>query len=91
MLLRLFPPPAPPLLLRPHVNVSVTPLSPQGVLRIHFIEAQDLLGKDKFLGGLIKGKSDPYGVIKLGTALFQSKVIHETVNPKWNEVYEVGG
>uniref|UniRef100_A0A673B092 Extended synaptotagmin-like protein 2a n=1 Tax=Sphaeramia orbicularis TaxID=375764 RepID=A0A673B092_9TELE len=61
---------------------------PKGVLRIHFIEAQDLLGKDKFLGGLIKGKSDPYGVIRLGTQLFQSKVIHETVNPKWNEVYE---
>ncbi|KAM7400077.1 hypothetical protein PAMA_004669 [Pampus argenteus] len=61
---------------------------PKGVLRIHFIEAQDLLGKDKFLGGLIKGKSDPYGVIKVGTQLFQSKVIHENVNPKWNEVYE---
>ncbi|KAM8728364.1 extended synaptotagmin-2-A isoform 1-T1 [Acanthopagrus schlegelii] len=61
---------------------------PKGILRIHFIEAQDLLGKDKFLGGLIKGKSDPYGVIQVGTQLFQSKVIHETVHPKWNEVYE---
>ncbi|XP_041804320.1 extended synaptotagmin-2 isoform X2 [Chelmon rostratus] len=61
---------------------------PKGILRIHFIEAQDLLGKDKFLGGLIKGKSDPYGVVQVGTQLFQSKVIHETVNPKWNEVYE---
>ncbi|KAF7644726.1 hypothetical protein LDENG_00216740 [Lucifuga dentata] len=61
---------------------------PQGVLRIHLLEAQDLLGKDKFLGGLIKGKSDPYGVIEVGNQLFQSKVIHETVNPKWNEVYE---
>ncbi|KAM9323434.1 extended synaptotagmin-2-A isoform 1-T1 [Pholidichthys leucotaenia] len=62
---------------------------PKGVLRIHFMEAQDLPGKDKFLGGLIKGKSDPYGVIKVGTQQFQSKVIYETVNPKWNEVYEV--
>ncbi|XP_023281960.1 extended synaptotagmin-2-like isoform X2 [Seriola lalandi dorsalis] len=61
---------------------------PKGLLRIHFIEAQDLLGKDKFLGGLIKGKSDPYGVIRVGVQQFQSKVIHETVNPKWNEVYE---
>lgn len=61
---------------------------PKGVLRIHFLEAQDLLGKDKFLGGLIKGKSDPYGVLQIGTQLFQSKVIHETVNPRWNEVYE---
>uniref|UniRef100_A0A3Q3GNW3 Extended synaptotagmin-like protein 2a n=1 Tax=Labrus bergylta TaxID=56723 RepID=A0A3Q3GNW3_9LABR len=56
--------------------------------KIHFIEAQDVLGKDKFLGGLIKGKSDPYGVIQIGTQIFQSKVIHETVHPKWNEVYE---
>lgn len=62
----------------------------QCILRVHFVEAQDLVGKDKFLGGLIKGKSDPYGVLRLGTELFQSKVIHETVNPKWNEVYEVG-
>ncbi|XP_039671239.1 extended synaptotagmin-2-like [Perca fluviatilis] len=61
---------------------------PKGVLRIHFIEAQDLIGKDRFLGGLIKGKSDPYGVIRVGTQLFKSKVINDTVNPKWNEVYE---
>uniref|UniRef100_A0A8D3C8Y1 Extended synaptotagmin-2-like n=1 Tax=Scophthalmus maximus TaxID=52904 RepID=A0A8D3C8Y1_SCOMX len=61
---------------------------PKGVLRIHFIEAQDLLSKDKMLGGLIKGKSDPYGVVQVGTQVFKSKVIHETLNPKWNEVYE---
>uniref|UniRef100_A0A8D2ZVW1 Extended synaptotagmin-like protein 2a n=1 Tax=Scophthalmus maximus TaxID=52904 RepID=A0A8D2ZVW1_SCOMX len=64
---------------------------PKGVLRIHFIEAQDLLSKDKMLGGLIKGKSDPYGVVQVGTQVFKSKVIHETLNPKWNEVYEVSG
>lgn len=46
--------------------------------------------KDTFLRGLIKGKSDPYGILKVGSEQFQSKVIHETVNPKWNEVYEVG-
>ncbi|XP_062386796.1 extended synaptotagmin-2 isoform X2 [Sardina pilchardus] len=61
---------------------------PKGVLRVHFLEAQDLLGKDKFLGGLIKGKSDPYGVIQVANQLFQSRVIKETVNPRWNEVYE---
>lgn len=66
------------------------PPFPQGVLRVYFTEAQDLLRKDKFLGGLIKGKSDPYGVIQVGANLFTSKVIHETVHPKWNEVYEVG-
>lgn len=64
-------------------------MSPQGVLRIHFLEAQDLEGKDKFLGGLIKGKSDPYGILQIGNQLFQSKTIKESLHPKWNEVYEV--
>ncbi|XP_061778224.1 extended synaptotagmin-2 isoform X6 [Nerophis ophidion] len=61
---------------------------PKGVLRIHFLEAQDLEGKDKFLGGLIKGKSDPYGMLQIGNQLFQSKTIKESLHPKWNEVYE---
>uniref|UniRef100_A0AAZ3P0Q1 Extended synaptotagmin 2 n=1 Tax=Oncorhynchus tshawytscha TaxID=74940 RepID=A0AAZ3P0Q1_ONCTS len=61
---------------------------PKGVLRIHFLEAQDLLAKDVFLGGIIKGKSDPYGVLHIGNQLFRSKVIKKTVNPKWHEVYE---
>uniref|UniRef100_A0A3P9MPN4 Extended synaptotagmin-like protein 2a n=1 Tax=Oryzias latipes TaxID=8090 RepID=A0A3P9MPN4_ORYLA len=62
--------------------------TPKAVLRIHFIEAQELMSKDRLLGGLIKGKSDPYGVIQVGTELFQSKIINESLNPKWNEVYE---
>ncbi|XP_041848463.1 extended synaptotagmin-2-like isoform X2 [Melanotaenia boesemani] len=61
---------------------------PKGLLRIHFIEAQEVLSKDKLLGGLIKGKSDPYGVIHAEKHLFQSKVINDSNNPKWNEVYE---
>lgn len=61
----------------------------QGVLRIHFLEALDLEGKDMFLGGLIKGKSDPYGVLQIGNQLFQSKTVKESLHPKWNEVYEV--
>ncbi|KAM8822500.1 extended synaptotagmin-2 isoform 2-T2 [Spinachia spinachia] len=61
---------------------------PKGVLRIHFLEAQDLEGKDTFLGGLIKGKSDPYGVLQVGNQVFQSKAVKESLHPKWNEVYE---
>ncbi|XP_068604284.1 extended synaptotagmin-2-B [Brachionichthys hirsutus] len=61
---------------------------PKGVLRIHFLEAQDLEGKDTFLGGLIKGKSDPYGILQIGNQLFQSKTVKESLHPKWNEVYE---
>lgn len=70
---------------------TITVLPPQAVLRIHFIEAQDLLSKDKILGGLIKGKSDPYGVVRVGADIYKSKVIQENLNPKWNEVYEVSG
>ncbi|XP_062048920.1 extended synaptotagmin-2 [Lepus europaeus] len=61
---------------------------PKGVLRIHFLEAQDLQGKDTYLKGLVKGKSDPYGIIRVGNQIFQSKVIKENLSPKWNEVYE---
>lgn len=70
---------------------NVSCICPQGVLRIHFLEALDLEGKDKFLGGLIKGKSDPYGVLQIGNQLFQSKTVKESLHPKWNEVYEVRG
>uniref|UniRef100_A0A673AWE3 Extended synaptotagmin-like protein 2b n=1 Tax=Sphaeramia orbicularis TaxID=375764 RepID=A0A673AWE3_9TELE len=61
---------------------------PKGVLRIHFLEAQDLEVKDIFLGGLIKGKSDPYGILQVGNQMFHSKTIKESLDPKWNEVYE---
>ncbi|XP_033848372.2 extended synaptotagmin-2-A-like isoform X2 [Acipenser ruthenus] len=61
---------------------------PKGVLRIHFLEAQDLVGKDTFLKGMIKGKSDPYGVIQVGRHLFQTKTIKENLNPKWKEIFE---
>ena len=32
---------------------------PQGVLRIHLVEAHNLIAKDNFMGGMVKGKSDP--------------------------------
>ncbi|MEQ2264199.1 hypothetical protein XENORESO_012234 [Xenotaenia resolanae] len=61
---------------------------PEAMIRVHFLEAQDLVSKDKFLKGLVKGKSDPYGILRLGTQEFKSKVIKENLNPKWDEVYE---
>ncbi|XP_007899368.1 extended synaptotagmin-2 isoform X1 [Callorhinchus milii] len=61
---------------------------PKGFLRIHFIEAQDLEWKDTFMKGLVKGKSDPYGILRVGNQMFQSKTIKENLNPRWNEVYE---
>lgn len=61
---------------------------PRGILRVHFLEGQDLLSKDTYMGGLIKGKSDPYGVIQINNQLFRSKIIKDSLNPRWNEVYE---
>lgn len=59
------------------------------MLRIHVLEAQDLIAKDRFLGGLVKGKSDPYVKLKLAGRSFRSRVVREDLNPRWNEVFEV--
>lgn len=59
---------------------------PDGVLRIHVLEAKDLVKADIALMG--KGKSDPYAVIKVGALKFKTKVINNTLEPKWNQVYE---
>ncbi|XP_013376419.1 PREDICTED: extended synaptotagmin-1 [Chinchilla lanigera] len=61
----------------------------ESVLRIHVLEAQDLIAKDRFLGGLVKGKSDPYVKLKLAGRSFRSHVVREDLNPRWNEVFEV--
>ncbi|XP_036773394.2 extended synaptotagmin-1 isoform X3 [Manis pentadactyla] len=61
----------------------------ENVLRIHVLEAQDLIAKDRFLGGLVKGKSDPYVKLKLAGRSFQSHVVREDLSPRWNEVFEV--
>ncbi|XP_064161182.1 extended synaptotagmin-1 isoform X11 [Anguilla rostrata] len=58
----------------------------EGVLRIHLVEAQNLIAKDKFLG---KGKSDPYVNIRVGGVAFRSHAIQKSLNPTWNELYEV--
>ncbi|MCI4387626.1 hypothetical protein PGIGA_G00076430 [Pangasianodon gigas] len=61
----------------------------EGVLRIHLKEAQALIAKDSFMGGMVKGKSDPYVKIRVGGTTFKSRVIKEDLNPVWNELYEV--
>lgn len=53
------------------------------------LEAQDLKAMDTVMMGLVKGKSDPYVVLTVGNQRFQTKTIKETLNPRWNEVYEV--
>ncbi|XP_028302323.1 extended synaptotagmin-1 isoform X2 [Gouania willdenowi] len=61
----------------------------EGLLRIHLLEAQNLIAKDNLMGGMVKGKSDPYAKISVGGVTFKSLVIKENLNPTWNEMYEV--
>ncbi|CAB0034746.1 unnamed protein product [Trichogramma brassicae] len=55
---------------------------PEGVLRIHVVQAKHLMKKD--IGMLGKGKSDPYAVITVGAQEFRTKTIDNTVDPKWD-------
>lgn len=43
----------------------------------------------KDIGVLGKGKSDPYALINVGAQEFKTKVIDNTVNPKWDYWCEV--
>uniref|UniRef100_A0A6Q2Z2F2 C2 domain-containing protein n=2 Tax=Esox lucius TaxID=8010 RepID=A0A6Q2Z2F2_ESOLU len=61
----------------------------EGVLRIHLVEATNLIAKDNFMGGMVKGKSDPYVKIRVGGITFRSHTIKENLNPYWNELYEI--
>uniref|UniRef100_A0A3P9Q9H2 Extended synaptotagmin 1 n=1 Tax=Poecilia reticulata TaxID=8081 RepID=A0A3P9Q9H2_POERE len=61
----------------------------RGVLRIHLVEAQNLIAKDNFMGGMVKGKSDPYVKIRVAGITFRSHTIKENLNPVWNELFEV--
>uniref|UniRef100_A0A336N0L5 CSON008990 protein n=1 Tax=Culicoides sonorensis TaxID=179676 RepID=A0A336N0L5_CULSO len=55
---------------------------PEGVLRIHLVEAKNLMKMD--FGVLGKGKSDPYAIISVGAQQFRTEIITNTVNPKWD-------
>ncbi|XP_064166716.1 extended synaptotagmin-3 [Anguilla rostrata] len=61
---------------------------PRGVVRVNLLEAQDLIAKDSFMLGMVKGKSDPYAILRVGTSHFRSKTVKENLDPRWNEVYE---
>ncbi|KAI5619470.1 extended synaptotagmin-1 isoform X1 [Silurus asotus] len=73
----------------PHHTSSYSGFATQGVLRIHLLEAQNLVAMDNLMGGMVKGKSDPYVKTTVGTTTFKSHVIKENLNPTWNEMYEV--
>uniref|UniRef100_A0A8C3BWL9 Extended synaptotagmin 1 n=1 Tax=Cairina moschata TaxID=8855 RepID=A0A8C3BWL9_CAIMO len=60
----------------------------EAVLRIHLLEAEDLVAKDNFLGGMVRGRSDPYAKVRVAGRAFRSRVVKEELNPRWNEIYE---
>ncbi|NXX16166.1 ESYT1 protein, partial [Podargus strigoides] len=59
------------------------------VLRIHLLEAENLIAKDNFFKGVVRGRSDPYAKVRVAGRGFRSRVVKEDLNPRWNEVYEV--
>ncbi|KAL0158191.1 hypothetical protein M9458_046267, partial [Cirrhinus mrigala] len=77
-----------PTLKRPEHTSPDSNFASEGVLRIHLVEAQSLIAKDNLMGGMVKGKSDPYVKIRVGGLAFKSQVIKENLNPVWNELYE---
>ncbi|KAJ8012481.1 hypothetical protein DPEC_G00043260 [Dallia pectoralis] len=61
---------------------------PRGVVRVHLLEARDLMAMDIYMLGMGKGSSDPYAVLRVGTINFKSKTVKKNLHPKWNEIYE---
>lgn len=59
----------------------------QGLLRIHVVEAKNLMKKD--ISVLGKGKSDPYAIVNVGSQEFRTQIIDNNVNPKWDFWCEV--
>ncbi|XP_068193275.1 extended synaptotagmin-1 [Antennarius striatus] len=74
---------------RPQHTTPDPEFATEGVLRIHLMEAQNLIAKDNFMGGMVKGKSDPYVKIRVAGITYRSHTIKENLNPIWNELYEV--
>ncbi|NXA09444.1 ESYT3 protein, partial [Sapayoa aenigma] len=71
-------------------NINIAHLRfpiPQGVIRVHLLEAENLVQKDNFLGA-IRGKSDPYALLRVGTVQYRSKTVSRDLNPIWNETFE---
>ncbi|KAJ4927478.1 hypothetical protein JOQ06_015205 [Pogonophryne albipinna] len=81
-------PPTPAIAQPAHTSPDLS-FASEGLLRIILLEAQTLVAKDNKMGGMMKGKSDPYAKISVGKIAFKSNVIKENLNPVWNEMYEV--
>uniref|UniRef100_A0A671Y6V0 Extended synaptotagmin 1 n=1 Tax=Sparus aurata TaxID=8175 RepID=A0A671Y6V0_SPAAU len=80
--------PSPAIAQPPHTSPDLS-FASEGLLRIILLEAESLVAKDNKMGGMVKGKSDPYAKINVGETAFRSNVVKENLNPVWNEMYEV--
>ncbi|KAE8612651.1 hypothetical protein XENTR_v10012931 [Xenopus tropicalis] len=56
----------------------------KNALRIHVLGAKNLVAKD-----FITKKSDPFVVIRGGGKTFKTSVISKTLNPRWNQIFEI--
>ncbi|XP_010225829.1 PREDICTED: extended synaptotagmin-3 [Tinamus guttatus] len=74
--------------LKKNMNIALLRFPvPYGVVRVHLLEAENLVQKDSFLGA-IRGKSDPYALLRVGTVQHRSKTVSRDLNPLWNETFE---
>ncbi|XP_061300149.1 LOW QUALITY PROTEIN: extended synaptotagmin-1, partial [Pezoporus flaviventris] len=61
---------------------------PRGALRVHLRCARGLRSKDRFLGGLLEARSDPYAELRVGTQGARSRVVRSSLDPDWDELHE---
>ncbi|KAM9319372.1 extended synaptotagmin-1 [Gastrophryne carolinensis] len=74
---------------RPNKTCLPEKFGTENVLRVFMVEAENLIAKDNFMGGMIKGKSDPYVVVRAGGKSVRTKVVKENLNPWWNQAFEI--
>lgn len=74
---------------RPNKTSPTENFGTENVLRVSVLEGENLIAKDNFMGGMIKGKSDPYVMVRSGGKSVQTRVIKETLNPHWDQTFEI--
>ncbi|KAM8976014.1 extended synaptotagmin-1 [Pelodytes ibericus] len=74
---------------RPNKTSPPDNYATESLLRIFVLEAESLIAKDNFMGGMIKGKSDPYTVIRAGGKSMRTRVVKDSLNPHWNQAFEI--
>ncbi|XP_041438434.1 extended synaptotagmin-1 isoform X1 [Xenopus laevis] len=74
---------------RPSHTTIPEKFATENLLRIFILEAENLIAKDNLMGGLVKGKSDPYTVISSGGKKVRTRVVDNNLNPCWNQAFEI--